>query len=142
MKKISLIILLFSLIIGCDKAEQLIEPYHYSIVPRATNFQIEKFDSTNGKFKVFLRWEFADTTNLKNFELHRSTKNPDNFRIVPPAQRNLFFVDSTFSSFTDTLTLYYKVFSTGYKTDPTTKVQTSFLGPESDIKSITLKKKK
>lgn len=144
MKKLFILILLLVLYFGCEKAEELISPYHYDILPKPQNFNIEQVieDSLSKKIKVFLKWTFGDTTNLKNFEVYRSTKTPDNFRMVPPAQRNTIFVDSTLPIFNDSLVVFYKVFPNGFKTDPKTKVQTSFLGPESDTKQVTIRKKK
>lgn len=144
MKKYILIIFILTLIvIGCSKTEDLISPYHFSIVPKVTNFKVDAVDTTfTGKRRVVMSWELADTSNLRYFEIYRSQKNPDNFKIIVSNYQKYTFADSVLPTVTDSLRLYYLVYPIGTKTDIRTGVKVSFIGPPSDTLIVTLKKQK
>ncbi len=128
---------------GCEKSEELISPYHYSILPKPTGFKIINADtSSTGKWRVTMSWTISDTTNLKNFEVFRSIKNSDIFKIIQSNYTSYTFVDSSLPAFTDSVKLFYKVFPIGQKTDIRTGAKVTFTGPEADMDSITIKKSK
>ncbi|MEJ5305899.1 MAG: hypothetical protein WHV63_08130 [Ignavibacteria bacterium] len=144
MKKYILIIFILTLLVmGCSKTEDLISPYHFSIVPKVTNFKVDAVDTTlSGKRRVVMSWELADTSNLRYFEIYRSQKNPDNFKIIVSNYQKYTFADSVLPTVTDSLRLYYLVYPIGTKTDIRTGVKVSFIGPPSDTLIVTLKKQK
>jgi len=144
MKKIILVItVIFLLITGCSKTEDLISPYHFSVVPKVTNFKLVAVDTTfTGKRRVVMSWEIPDTSNLKYFEVYRSQKNPDNYKIIVSNYKNYVFADSVLPTITDSLRLYYLVYPIGTKTDIRTGTKVSFIGPPSDTLIVTVKKLK
>jgi len=144
MKKIILLItVIFLLITGCSKTEDLISPYHFSVVPKVTNFKLVAVDTTfTGKRRVVMSWEIPDTSNLKYFEVYRSQKNPDNYKIIVSNYKNYVFADSVLPTITDSLRLYYLVYPIGTKTDIRTGTKVSFIGPPSDTLIVTVKKLK
>ncbi|MBM4174571.1 MAG: hypothetical protein FJ213_00115 [Ignavibacteria bacterium] len=128
---------------GCEKSEELISPYHYSILPKPSGFKIIKADTTTtGKWRVTMSWTISDTSNLKHFEVFRSIKYSDIFKIIQSNYTSYTFIDSSLPSFTDSVKLFYKVFPIGQKTDIRTGAKVTFTGPEADIDSITIKKPK
>lgn len=128
-------------LIGCSKTEDLISPYHFSIIPKVSNFNLVAVDTTlTGKRRVVMSWEISDTTNLRYFEIYRSQKNPDNFKIIVSNYMNYVFADSSLPTINDSLRLYYLVFPIGTKTDIRTGVKVSFIGPPSDTLVVTVKK--
>lgn len=143
MKKIFLVVILATIYISCSKTEDLISPYHYSIIPKVTNFKVDAIDTTfTGKRRIRMSWELADTSNLRYFEVYRSQKNPDNYKIIVSNYRALSFADSALPTINDSLRLYYLVFPIGTKTDIRTGFQISFIGPPSDTLIVTVKKQK
>jgi hypothetical protein len=144
MKKIILVIpVIVLLITGCSKTEDLISPYHFSVVPKVTNFKLVAVDTTfTGKRRVVMSWEIPDTSNLKYFEVYRSQKNPDNYKIIVSNYKNYVFADSVLPTITDSLRLYYLVYPIGTKTDIRTGTKVSFIGPPSDTLIVTVKKLK
>jgi hypothetical protein len=143
MKKIFLVVILATIYISCSKTEELISPYHYSIIPKVTNFKVDAIDTTfTGKRRIRMSWELADTSNLRYFEVYRSQKNPDNYKIIVSNYRALSFADSALPTINDSLRLYYLVFPIGTKTDIRTGFQISFIGPPSDTLIVTVKKQK
>lgn len=143
MKKLLLLTILSILILSCSKTEDLISPYHYSIIPKVTNLRVVSVDTTfTGKRRVVMRWEMADTSNLKFFEIYRSQKNPDNYRIIVSNYKNFAYADSSLPTFTDSLRLFYLIYPIGTKKDIRTGVQVSFIGPPSDTLVVTVKKTK
>lgn len=143
MKKLLLLTILSILILSCSKTEDLISPYHYSIIPKVTNLRIVSVDTTfTGKRRVVMGWEMADTSNLKFFEIYRSQKNPDNYRIIVSNYKNFIYADSSLPTFTDSLRLFYLIYPIGTKKDIRTGVQVSFIGPPSDTLVVTVKKTK
>ncbi len=145
--KISIKILLnfvaIIVIAGCSKTEELISPYHYDIISPVQNFKLISIDSSQtGKLRVNLSWTLSDTTNLRFFEIYRSQKNPDNFKIIVSNYRELNFSDSTIPTVNDSLRLYYIVYPIGTKIDVRTGVQVSFIGPPSDTLVVNIKKLK
>jgi hypothetical protein len=142
-KIILLITVIFLLITGCSKTEDLISPYHFSVVPKVTNFKLVAVDTTfTGKRRVVMSWEIPDTSNLKYFEVYRSQKNPDNYKIIVSNYKNYVFADSVLPTITDSLRLYYLVYPIGTKTDIRTGTKVSFIGPPSDTLIVTVKKLK
>jgi len=128
---------------GCEKSEELISPYHYSILPKPSSFKIITADtSSTGIWRVRMSWTMSDTTNLKNFEVLRSIKNSNAFKVIQSGYTNYTFVDSSLPAFTDSVKLFYKVFPIGVKTDIRTGAKISFTGPEANMDSITIKKSK
>jgi hypothetical protein len=143
MKKIFLVVILATIYISCSKTEELISPYHYSIIPKVTNFKVDAIDTTfTGKRRIRMSWELADTSNLRYFEVYRSQKNPDNYKIIVSNYRAFSFADSALPTINDSLRLYYLVFPIGTKTDIRTGFQISFIGPPSDTLIVTVKKQK
>ncbi|MBU2446615.1 MAG: hypothetical protein KJ666_13750 [Bacteroidetes bacterium] len=139
---ISLVFFL-SWLYGCEKSEELISPYHYSILPKPSSFKITKADtSSTGIWRVRMSWTMSDTTNLKNFEVFRSIKYSNAFKIIQSTYVSYTFVDSSLPAFTDSVKLFYKVFPIGQKTDIRSGAKISFTGPEADMDSITIKKSK
>lgn len=143
MKKITVIFLFTFILVSCSKTEDLISPYHYSVIPKVTNFKLDAIDTTfTGKRRVRISWELQDTSNLRYFEIYRSQKNPDNYKIIVSNYRQFSFADSVLPTINDSLKLYYLVFPIGTKTDVRTGVQISFIGPPSDTLIVTVKKSK
>lgn len=143
MKKLIIIFSCTLFLISCSKTEDLISPYHYSIISKVTNFKVDAIDTTfTGKRRVRMSWELPDTSNLRYFEIYRSQKNPDNYKIIVSNYRQFSFADSLMPTITDSLKLYYLVFPIGIKTDVRTGVQVSFIGPPSDTLIVTVKKLK
>lgn len=141
MKKVVLIFLVGLTIISCTKTEDLISPYHFSIIPKVTNFRLVSIDtSSTGKKRINLSWELADTSNLRFFEIYRSQKNPDNYKIIVSNLREFSYSDSILPTINDSLKLFYLVYPIGTKTDVRTGVQVSFIGPPSDTLIVTVKK--
>jgi len=129
------------LIIGCTKTEDLISPYHFSVIPKVTNFKVNAIDTTlTGKRRVVMSWEMPDTSNLRFFEIYRSQKNPDNFRIIVSNYRNFDFADSALPTMADSIRLFYIVYPIGTKTDLRTGTKVSFIGPPSDTLIVVVKK--
>lgn len=89
-----------------------------------------------------MSWELADTSNLRYFEIYRSQKNPDNYKIIVSNYKAFTFSDSALPTISDSLKLYYLVFPIGTKTDSRTGVKVSFVGPPSDTLIVTVKKLK
>lgn len=144
MKKILLLIpVLIFVISGCSKTEDLISPYHFSIIPKVTNLKVDAIDTTQtGKRRVVMSWEMPDTSNLRFFEIYRSQKNPDNFKIIVSNYKDYVFADSVLPAITDSLRLFYLVYPIGTKTDVRTGTKVSFIGPPSDTLIVTVKKQK
>ncbi len=143
MKKLSLLIFISALLLSCSKTEDLISPYHYAVIPKVTNFKLDAIDTTfAGKRRVVMSWEMPDTSNLRYFEIYRSQKNPDNYKIIVSNYRQFSFADSALPTINDSLKLYYLVFPIGTKTDVRTGSQVSFIGPPSDTLIVTVKKLK
>lgn len=143
MKKIILPLLIALFIISCSTTEDLISPYHYSVIPKVSNFQVVRVDTTfTGKRRVVMSWEMSDTSNLRFFEIYRSQKNPDNYRIIVSNYRSFTFADSSLPTITDSLRLFYLVYPIGTKTDKRTGANVSFIGPPSDTLIVTVKKLK
>ncbi len=143
MKKIISILFISFLIISCSKTEDLISPYHYSVIQKVSNFKLDAVDTTfTGKRRVRMSWEISDTSNLRYFEIYRSQKNPDNYKIIASNYKQFAFADSALPTINDSLRLYYLVFPIGTKTDVRTGVQVSFIGPPSDTLIVTVKKLK
>lgn len=143
MKKVILLALFALFIISCSTTEDLISPYHYSVIPKVSNFQLVSVDTTfTGKRRVVMRWEMSDTSNLRFFEIYRSQKNPDNYRIIVSNYRSFIFADSSLPTITDSLRLFYLVYPIGTKIDQRTGTSVSFIGPPSDTLIVTVKKSK
>ncbi len=141
MKKVVLILFVGLILISCSITEDLISPYHYSIIPGVSNFRLVSIDtSSTGKKRVNLSWELADTSNLRFFEIYRSQKNPDNYNIIVSNLREFSYSDSILPTINDSLRLFYLVYPIGTKTDVRTGVQVSFIGPPSDTLIVTVKK--
>ncbi|MGB9664150.1 MAG: hypothetical protein ACPL25_04405 [Ignavibacteria bacterium] len=142
MKRLILSLFVFMIfLIGCSKTEDLISPYHFSIIPKVSNFKLVAVDTTfTGKKRVVISWEISDTTNLKYFEIYRSQKNPDNYKIIVSNYQSYVFADSALPTIKDSLKLYYLVYPIGNKTDIRTGVKVSFIGPPSDTLVVTVKK--
>lgn len=144
MKRLILFLfVIMTFLVGCSKTEDLMSPYHFSIIPKVTNFKLVAVDTTfTGKRRVVMSWDIPDTTNLRYFEIYRSQKNPDNYKIIVSNYQNYVFADSALPAITDSLRLYYLVFPIGTKTDIRTGVKVSFIGPPSDTLIVTVKKLK
>jgi hypothetical protein len=134
MKKIKVLILILAIIIvGCSKTEDLISPYHFTVIPKVTNLKVDAVDTTRtGKRRVIMSWQMPDTTNLRYFEIFRSQKNPDNYKIIVSNYQSFVFADSALPIITDSLRLFYLVYPIGTKTDIRTGTKVSFIGPPSD----------
>ncbi len=142
-KLIPVIFVLILLIAGCSKTEDLISPYHFSIIPKVTNFKLVAVDTTfTGKRRVVMSWEMPDTSNLRYFEIYRSQKNPDNYKIIVSNYQRYVFADSALPTITDSLRLFYLIYPIGTKTDIRTGVKVSFIGPPSDTLVVIVKKLK
>lgn len=143
MKKFYLLIILSMIFSSCQKTEDLISPYHYMVIPKVQNFKIDGVDSTlTNKLRVKMSWTLPDTNNLRYFEIYRSQKTNDNFRIIVSNYKDFSFADSSLPSFKDSLKLFYLVYAVGNKVDPRTGTQVAFVGPPSDTAIITIKIKK
>lgn len=143
MRNLTLITLFTTiLIISCSKTEDLIAPYHYDVIPKVSNFQLVAVDTTTtGKRQVMMSWQMADTSNLRYFEIFRSQKFPDNFRIIASNYQRFTYADSSLPTFTDSIRLFYLVYPIGTKLDKRTGTQVSFIGPPSDTLIVTVKRK-
>lgn len=143
MKKFYLLIILSMIFSSCQKTEDLISPYHYMVIHKVQNFKIDGVDSTlTNKLRVKMSWTLPDTNNLRYFEIYRSQKTNDNFRIIVSNYKDFSFADSSLPSFKDSLKLFYLVYAVGNKVDPRTGTQVAFVGPPSDTAIITIKIKK
>lgn len=126
---------------SCAKTEDLISPYHYSIIPKVTDLKLDSvYITPTNKQAVKISWSIPDTTNLRFFEIYRSQKNPDNYRIIVSNLKAFTHTDSSLPSYNDSLQLFYLVYPIGTKRDIRTGVQTSYIGPPSDTLILYIKK--
>ncbi len=142
-------LLIFSLLLtflfvlnSCSKTEDLITPYHYSIIPKVTNLKVDSVYMTfTERQAVKFSWSIPDTSGLRFFEIYRSQKNPDNYRILASNYKSYVYVDSTLPSYTDSLRLFYLVYPIGTKKDMRSGVEISYIGPPSDTLILYVYKK-
>lgn len=133
MKKIIVLLSLsFGIMIqyaSCGEPEALINPTHYSRVPRAVNLTASYDTSETGKYRVMLNWNVTGTQNLKDFEIYRSINNA-NFFFLIGGVLTTNYVDSSLSN-TNDYTLAYFVNGRGID---------RFVGQSSDTVKITVTK--
>lgn len=134
MKKIKafLPLLLLVLLYGCDSPEPIIEPTHFSRVPRPVGLSAVADTTETGKIKVTLTWSVNSTQNLRNFEVYRTTVTQTSryFPLIPTTTTTTF-VDSFQVTFTDTFRVYYYVTPTG---------EDRFIGRNSDTLYVPITK--
>lgn len=118
---------------GCGEPEQIINPTHYSRVPRPVNLQAVTDTTASGKFSVSLTWEFTSEENLKDFSLLRSARvkksDPIVFTTLALNITQRSFVDSSYNRSLDTVYAAYYIEPRG---------KDSFIGQNSDTLNLTL----
>ncbi len=102
------LLLLTSFYISCNKPEEIISPSHESRVPRPTSLSVSYDTSATGKYRVSINWGVNNTNNLKDFEIYRSVNNA-NFFFLSGGITGYHFVDSSYTTITDSIKLAYFV---------------------------------
>jgi hypothetical protein len=143
MKKLSpaficlLVILLYLLIEGCTKPEDLITPTHLTLVPSVRHLQGTIGVTPSGKRQLFVTWEYDSlNTNIRSWDITRNINDTSIVNFVPleiirkPAAGYPFYSDTiaTFQSAnmtTDSLDVYYQVIPNG--------IINNFVGQPSDV---------
>jgi len=132
-----LVILLYLLLEGCTKAEDLVTPTHLTLVPKVLYLQGTIGITPSGKRQLLITWEY-DTlnTNIRSWDITRNISDTSIVNFVPleiirkPASGFPFYSDTiaTFQSAnmaTDSLDVYYRVIPNG--------IINNFVGQPSDV---------
>lgn len=133
MKKI--IVLLFTVFVfiihhlSCSEPEVILNPTHYSRVPRAVNVTASYDTTETGKYRIMLSWSVTGTQNLKDFEIYRSVNNA-NFFFLTGGILTTNYIDSSLLNTNDYVLAY---FINGRGID-------RFVGQSSDTVRITVTK--
>jgi hypothetical protein len=143
MKKLSLsficllVILLYLLLEGCTKPEDLVTPTHLTLVPEVLHLQGTVGVTPSGKRQLLITWEY-DTlnTNIRSWDITRNINDTSIVNFVPleiirkPAAGYPFYSD-TIAAFQsafmtmDSLDVYYRVIPNG--------IINNFVGQPSDV---------
>jgi hypothetical protein len=134
MKKILFSSAFFLLLLGyaCNTPQDIISPSHYTRVPAVTELKAVQDTTLSGKYRIALTWGITQTTNLRSFEVYRTSGTPTKFTALQPQVSVQSFVDSIAVTITDSVKLFYYVVPTG---------QDLFVGKNSDTITVTLKTK-
>jgi len=132
-----LVILLYLLLEGCTKPEDLLTPTHLTLVPNVVHLQGTIGVTPSGRRQLLITWEY-DTlnTNIRSWDITRNISDTTSENFVPleiirkPAGGFPFYSDTiaTFQSAnmgTDSLDVYYRVIPNG--------IINNFVGQPSDV---------
>lgn len=127
------LLVLLTLIIGCEGPTDLPNATHFDRTPKPYNLVADSalYDTTAGKARVFLRWEISSMSNINYFEVQRKGVFPVFTRAGISEKTS--YVDSFAIAFTDTLKLAYYLIPNG---------KDRFVGESSDILSVNVIKPK
>lgn len=117
-------------LIGCENPQDIPSPTHYERVPQAKNLTAVVGDTTaTGKYSISLNWMVSSMDNIKEFEVQK--KGSPAFFVRRALTTTTAYLDTFSISFTDSMSIYYFIISTG---------KDRFVGLNSDTIEVKLKK--
>jgi hypothetical protein len=140
-----LVILLYLLLEGCTKPEDLLTPTHLTLVPKVLNLRGTIGVTPTGKRQLLIKWEYDTlSTNIRSWDITRNINDTtsDNYvplEIISKPTRGYPSYSDTIATFqnsfmtTDSLNVYYRVIPNG--------IINNFVGQPSDVLLMIVRKK-